>query len=465
MNLPLVTAILPWLLLPACGALAGYGLGRLALRTLFPFIARKSRSADMAGLAALVPVDALSSWLLAIPMARILPGNGSPAALSLERTIASFLSTFLGSRGTIYVVRDAVSNLVARLAARNVGEVSRELGLEGILADRLLPALFEKSNRESVSDAAGDFVAGQAGVALDDEVIREVAGVFESYVPEAADATVRWLRSAETRAVLSERGRELLPRIVEKLSEMQKLFISAGQFDRRLNEKMPEIIDETIQAVEKMVRNPLQQKRIVGLFFDSTRDWRDSLLVTSADAARPWKDARRKLSRSASLLLGRLLSRLDEPATRQSVAALAGTRLRADHRTVGAFFREVFGVRDSQIVDAISSVVLNFLTRPESAREIARRVCSLIFSYAEQNARATIASVLGIDGERKDRLDDTLRAAVPRWAEQLLPRILPILGEALASSRRVNSLGGLFGAAIGLVVGLLLAFLRLIVGT
>jgi hypothetical protein len=462
-NLPLVTAILPWLLSPACGALAGYGLGRLALRTLLPSIgARRGPSQDIA---ALVPVDALSSWLLAIPVARILPENGSPAALSLELTIADFLRTFLGSRGTIYAVRDAVSNLVARLAARNAGEVSRELGLQGVLADRLLPALLEKSNRESVSRAAGAFLAGQAGVALDDDVIREVAGVFESYVPEAADATVRWLRSAETRAVLSERGRELLPRIVEKLSEMQKLFISAGQFDRRLNEKMPEIIDETIQAVEKMVRDPLQQKRIVGLFFDSARDWRDSLLVTPADAGRPWKDARQKLSGSASLLLGRLLSRLDEPSTRQSAAELAGTLLQGDRRTVGAFFRDVFGVRDSEIVEAASSVVLKFLTRPESAREIARRICSLIFSHREENAQATLGSVLGIDAERKGRLDDSLRAAVPRWAKQLVPLILPAMGEALASSRRVNSLAGLFGAAVGLVVGLLLVFLRLIAGT
>jgi hypothetical protein len=459
-NLPLVTAVLPWLLPPACGALAGYGLGRLASRTVLPVLIARSRPSPDVGAA--FPVETLSSLLLAVPLASIVPEDGSPAALSLEGTIGDFLGTFLGSRGTIYAVRDAVAGLVARVAARNVGEVSRELGLQALLSDTLLPALLEKSKRQAVSRAVGDFVAAQAGAAMDDEVLREVSGVFESYVPEAADALVRWLRSPETRAVLSERGRELLPRILEKLSEMQKLFISAGQFDRRLNEKMPEIIDETIQAVEKMVRDPLQQKRIVGLFFDSARDWRDSLLAAPTSAARPWKDARQKLSESSSLLLGRLLSRLDDPPTRQSVAELAENRLQEDHRTLGAFFRDMVGVTESQIVEAISSRVLGLLTRRESSREIAHRLRLLLFSYTRENTQATVASALGVDAERKRRLDASLRAAVPRVAQQLMPLLVPALGEALTGSPRFGTFVGLFGAAIGLAIGLVLMFLRLV---
>jgi len=413
-------------------------------------------------MAAAVRVDELSSWLLAIPLARIVPAGESPAALSLERAIADLLRTILGSRGTIYAVRDAVSNLVADLAVRNVGEVSRELGLQAILADKVLPALLQESNRKTISRTAGDFVAEHAGVALNDEVLREVSAVFESSVPEAAEAMVRWLRSPETRAALSDQGRELLPRILEKLSEMQKFFISAGQFDRRLNEKMPEIIDETIQAVEKMLRDPLQQKRIVALFFDSACGWRDSLLVTPTDASRPWKDVRQKLSESASQLLGRLLGRLDDSPARETISRLAGSRLLEDRRTVGAFFRDVFGVLDSQIVEATSSLVLGFLTRPESATEIARRLCSLLFSYSKEHSQTTVASALGIDVERKRRLDASLRAGVPRVAKQLVPLIVPAVGEALTSSRRFGSVVGLFGAAIGFVVGLLVMFLRFI---
>ncbi len=461
---PTLAAILPWLLPPVCGVLAGYGLGRFVLRRLaFSLIAGKPSSSDAADeLAEALDIGRLSSWLLTVPLARVVPESGSASAISLERAITDFLRTLLGSRGTIYAVRDAVSNFVAGLAARHVGDVSRELGLQAILEDKLLPALLQESSRKSISRAAGDFVAGQAGVALDDGLLREVSGIFESYVPEAVETMVRWLRSPETRATLSDRGRELLPRILEKLSEMQKFFISAGQFDRRLDEKMPEIVDETVQAVEKMVRDPLQQKRIVGLFFASACDWRDSLLSAPTASARPWKDVRQKLSESASRLLGGLLARLEDPVAREAVSRLAGARLLEDRRTLGTFFRDVFGVLDSQIVDGISALVLDFLTRPDSAREIARRLCSLLFSYSNEHADTTIASALGINAEQKARLDASLRAGVPRVAVKLMPLVVPAVGKTLASNRRFGLIVGLFGGSIGLVVGLLVMFLRLI---
>ncbi len=163
----------------------------------------------------------------------------STAAVSLERRIAESLGGVLRSRASIYAVRDSVSRIVAGLAQRKVSEVSKAVGFPGFLAGNLLPAISREANRQAITRAAGSLVAEQAGRALGDDVLHEISGVFESYLPEAADALVRWLRSGETRAYLSERGRELLPRILEKLSDLQKLFISAGQFDRRLNEKMP----------------------------------------------------------------------------------------------------------------------------------------------------------------------------------------------------------------------------------
>ena len=136
------TAILSWLLPPACGALTGYGLGRLASRALaYSLIARSRLPLDIGSA---IRVDALSSRLLGIPLASVVPEAGSPAAVSLERGIADFLRALLSSRGTIYAVRDAVANLVARVAARNVGEVSRDLGLQAFLADKLFPVLCEE---------------------------------------------------------------------------------------------------------------------------------------------------------------------------------------------------------------------------------------------------------------------------------------------------------------------------------
>src|SRR5208337_2839342 len=153
--------------------------------------------------------------------------------------------------------------------------------------------------------------------------------------------------------------------------DLQKLFISAGQFDRRLNEKMPEIVDETIWAAEKMVRDPRQQERIAGLFFQSAQGWRDSLLVTPSDPYRTGNDARQDLARSTSVLLDRFLERLVDPQTRQSIVELVSGRLNEDPRTLGAFLNDSFRLRDSEIVEILCAGVLDFLVRPETAQSIA----------------------------------------------------------------------------------------------
>jgi len=83
------------------------------------------------------------------------PGPGSPSARKIQDMLAGMLSAILGSRGTIYAVRDAVGRLVGRLATRGMGEAAGRLGIERLLSERLLAALGTETNRASISSAAG----------------------------------------------------------------------------------------------------------------------------------------------------------------------------------------------------------------------------------------------------------------------------------------------------------------------
>ena len=450
----LASGALPWLIPPVCGALVGGALGFFVLGLFAPSLMVRNRSAIAR--AATNGVDALTQWALTLRVGELAPGRGSPAAASLERAIAESLRGVLGSRAVIYAVRDLVSAAVTALAARKVSDASREIGLRAFLAEKLLPALSLESNRQALARAAATLVAEQAGTALGDDVLREISGVFESYVPEAADALARWLRSVETRAYLSERGRELLPRILEKLSDLQKLFISAGQFDRRLNEKMPGIIDDTIDAAEKMVRDARQQERIVGLFFESARGWRDSLLVTPAGTSRPQSDPRQKLADSAATLLNRFMERLEDPQARLSVAGFVEERLFEDRRTLGAYLSDVFRISDSEIVEVLAARALDYLVRPDTAQAIARHLCGLLFSFVEENAHATIGTALRIDPARKHALDESLRARAPRIVEDVVPAISKIVSRSL----RPGLLSSVIGAGMGFAIGLVLTLLR-----
>jgi uncharacterized membrane protein YheB (UPF0754 family) len=67
-----------------------------------------------------------------------------------------------------------------------------------------------------------------------------------------------FLRRNEIRKELESKGRILIRGIFFKMNSIQRLFISAGQYDQILEQKMPEIIDELITSVE----NILQEDRI-----------------------------------------------------------------------------------------------------------------------------------------------------------------------------------------------------------
>jgi hypothetical protein len=328
-----------------------------------------------------LPPLGILAWILSSLCGALIGGFlgwfvlGRFALFVLLRNSASVergLRSMLGSRPAIYAVRDTVSKTVDAIAAMKVKDVAETLGLSVLIEEKLLPALAREESRRAAALAAGTLVAEQAGAALGDDALMEAAGVFKTYVPSAADAVVGWLRSPETRAYLSERGRELLPRIVGKLSDIQKLFISAGQFDRRLSENMPGIVDDTIQAAEKMLRDPRQQEGIVRLFFGSAQGWRDSLLVTPTGPPRAWSEPRQKLADAAGGILNRFMARLEDPRARHEVAERAAAGLAEDRRSLGAFAADLLGVRDSEITDILSARVLNFLVRPETAATIVR---------------------------------------------------------------------------------------------
>ena len=445
--------VLPWLLPGACGTLIGFLLGAFVLGRAARAAIRGSR-ARIARTAA-GSAGPLASHILAAKAAAVVPARGSPSARRVEEAIAGMLTGMLGSRGTIYAVRDAVGRLIGGLAARGVSDVARDLGIQRLLADKILAALAAEPNRRSIAAAAGAFVAAQAGSGVDDAVIRGLSGVVDSAVPQAADAVVRWLRSPETREDLSVRGRELLPRILEKLSDLQKLFLSAAQFDRRLNEKMPEIVDETVRALEKMVRDPRQQQRVAAVFEDAARGWRDSLLADPAAPGRTQNEPQQRLSDAVSSLVDRFLDRLGDPVEREALAARAGARLQDDRRLLGAFLREQAGLTEQDIVEAVSDRVLRVLTSPQTARTLAGHLYGLLLSRAGEDPDATIGSVLGIDEARREELEAMLGFAAPVLVERVLPGIL----DQRSSRRAMDLFLAACGAGLGLAVGLALSLL------
>jgi len=435
---PIFVSVLRWAAPPLLGGLAGWGAAAIVARAIIrPAGPRPRRPAGLE--TRLVAVaESLIGRVLATPTSRLVEmaggaisgaetGGGPRAATDV---VADFLRSLLGSREAIYAVRDIVARGVASLWRVDTGEALTRIDLEGF-ADRLLSSIAAEPRRGALSRAIAESLVDNAPRLLDDAALDRVAAVVEGFAPHAVDRLVAWVRTPRTREALAEQGRVLLPRILEKLNLLQRFLISAGQFDRRMTEQMPEIVDETIASVDVFLHDPEQQRTAVAALRDSVRDWRASLAG----------GGREKATTQLTAIVDGLLGKLGDPAVRGRIATLVRVRMLATYPTVGALARELAGEGETEIAERVSTRVLTLLTSPAAAKTVMTALGPTI--------DRPLGEILGGDV--------TLRKHI---ATRAVSGILDTMGgDELARPMRWVRVGG---AVLGVVVGIIEVFVGIV---
>jgi hypothetical protein len=427
-----------WIVPPLSGALVGWLVALLGARVMARRLAAGRGRAGREAIGRLVSFG--TAWLLDLTVADITRSAAAAGLPGAEAAARGLVERLLASAGRDEAVRRLVAALVDRLSAVRVQDAVESLGVKDGIVTRMLPGLLTPSNREALSGFVASSMAGRAGTLIDDRILDAAASSVAPSFPVIAERVVEWLESPETRAELSAQGRELLPRILEKLNVLQRVLLSAGQFDRRLAEKMPEIVEDTIRSLQAMARNPVQQHRALDLLLGIARDWRDGI-----GAAGPEAEASRARLTEA---LGRIVAEaLDDAAVHGLGQALDGLMriwLSRPDLTIGALVQQTTGLDRTGIVDAITDRVIAALGRDETVKAIAAEAAGAMKVALEKAAGIRIGEILGITDENgRKKLDENLTGSL----QGLAPALLPVLN-------RFSKAIGLVGAAIGLVVGL-----------
>lgn len=87
--------------------------------------------------------------------------------------------------------------------------------------------------------------------------------ILDLIYPKVSSFLVQFLRTPEVKKQLEIEGRILLRQILSELSFFQRLLITAGQYDRSLDERMPHIVEDVIQAIERLMDEVLLKEKIV----------------------------------------------------------------------------------------------------------------------------------------------------------------------------------------------------------
>ncbi|MDR1248038.1 MAG: DUF445 family protein [Treponema sp.] len=142
--------------------------------------------------------------------------------------------------------------------AENIGAVvAQQLLTPEIVAERL--------RQEDVWESLKTIIAGYTERLFNrfSDVAAPFMDLAEREYPRISEAVIAFLNRPEIHRRLEIHGRVFLNSAILRLNPFQRFFLSAGQFENTLHDRMPEIIDDLIGQLEDIIRDRQTQERIL----------------------------------------------------------------------------------------------------------------------------------------------------------------------------------------------------------
>jgi uncharacterized membrane protein YheB (UPF0754 family) len=394
---------------PLVGALIGFLTNVVAIRMLFrplkeirvfgirlpftPGILPRQRRKLADSIGAMVERELLTPELLRQRLAREDVRNQIKISVSrftaeiLEKPLEAFggsagsgpasgLSGFVLSLGTSFLNSPAFEDLLKALGK----SISENLNFS------LVDVLGGDELEQSLAAFTGNEIRNHAGA-----IVRGIRTEAGRLYPKAAERFIDFLRQTTVHQELEIHGLVFLNKAIMKMNVFQRLFISAAQYEKTLNERMPEIIDDLIDQMESVFKDEAKQQRFLDF---STRTLERYLESEKAPLNRL----------IARFICGELHTPLNE------LPAKLGLSCSWDR-------------------------ILTFLRA-----RLGEGVSSFKNKLLEQWGAKSAGELLSLEGEKKETLDEYLTAAVLRIADTQMERALESIDVRSLVSERIDSL-------------------------
>jgi uncharacterized membrane protein YheB (UPF0754 family) len=399
-----LTEYLPWILPPLIGAVIGYVTNAIAIRMLFrplteirvlgvrlpltPGIIPKQRAQLAESIGQMVSRELLTEEavrrqlatesfkikleqniysllgdIISTPLAKLQGGNQELVFTSVEGFLSEGLYSFFSSRSFIHGVRNILGRVIRSVGEKRVGELLAETEVGTLVVERLIPLVSQPESRGKIASALENWFEqrrrGNERLAshLSEELAQVLTDLLATLLPSLFDSLFRWLDQEEIREQMNHRGKRLLRTVLEKLNVLQRFLISAGQFDRTLEQKV------------------------------------DRLLVRAGE-----EGTRKRLAAAIDRLLGKVKD-----------------------RTLGEILTRYFRIPEQEAIDYVSNKVLAFLLRKETSQAIAAEVVSFSRKFMEEHRENNIAELLHIEPALQKRAGAYLSTQLIRIIDARLP--------------------------------------------
>lgn len=483
--MPIGPGFISWLAPPLLGAIVGLGANAIAVRVL----TRSSGSSDLAQTigdlvaSELLTEDAIRAQVgSAQTRASLLSGIASltsglldrrfsdiaaPGGRSISRIAGMILPGLVESEGFRGLARSAIKASVDRLSGRRLDSLLGEGAGPGELLRGLAAELASEASQVRLREGIEEWITGrlsenrELGEYLSAGDAESLAAFVTSLFPAFAQFLVRWLRSEPTKRELTIRGRFLVRDIVDRLTGIQRLIVSAAQFDRTLDANMEGIIEDALGYIEEAVLDEETGSRFAETVRTELASVRSKGL---GDSAGNHAD---RVKQVAGRIAGRLVEGLSRPGAIEGLSALIVGR----DGTLGDLLGRISRGRDPG--DYLADLVLARTGSGQLKDALGEIMKPVIRAHGD----APLGGLLGIDGERKQKLDELLadglvsavssrihdilegvnfRAIVVAKIEGLKPgEMQAFFGGSIQKQKRyAAAFGGVVGALIGCIADL-----------
>jgi len=287
-----------------------------------------------------------------------------------------------------------------------------------------------------------------------------VPKAYEYFLPHVDG----FLHGDEFRERLEVEARAFVKRALDRLGTFQRLFVSIAGYDAKIAQTMPETIEDLIQTIEQLLRDPSTPQKISEALcaaLVSERSKLDALASPVPETVRGEREGTILDTAFASL--------------RESSEELRRRAEESYGRLAELHIKELFGVSIS--ADDVSGFVLSVFVRTieRDGSGSSTTIGSLFVQVIEESAKGkTIAEFFGIHEAEIEQISLTLAGALLKLVETRMPLLVEAIDIKSMVSEKIDSLdmkeverivlqvvrkelawitwlGGILGAIIGLI--------------
>lgn len=382
---------------------------------------------------------AFASELPIVQKDAALPAPSSSSS-DLSRSIGSLTGRFILSDSFATLVRTAARHAVDRIGTRTLSDL---IGRDGsalpsfsALFDRFLGTLSSPEAEKRIAERIEHFLqegsaAGRTiGSVLPESTAENVGRVSDLLYPAAVEALLRFLDERATRAELEAKGKVILRDAIQELNSFQRFFVSAAQYDRTLNERMPSIVDGVVVRISEAVMEDATRAR----FVDAVRRSAESLLSKSGE------DALKTLNTDAAafsrMLAGTIRAALGSASNKARIKEMLEDFLdSAAHEPIDTLLRNRLGLDPLALADMASFSLVSYL-RAECPSAVPR----LVDGFLREHGADSVSGLLGIDETEKTKWDAALSAKIVDLFDERVSAVIESLDVQSMVSERIDSL-------------------------